>query len=122
MSKMLWFRSLLFLLLCSSFQGSYAAVENEAKHDNLDVAVILDQTAVQDRFTINVDALNVLWENTTSSNPDSTVNLHIGSSLNPLENLCICKNQIALLYISSGGFIDLNFDTHQIAYHFHSFP
>ncbi|MFI8603151.1 hypothetical protein ACIGCP_01735 [Cellulophaga baltica] len=122
MSKMLWFRSLLFLLLCSSFQGSFAAVEIEAKHDNLDVAIILDQTAVQDRFTINVDALNVLWENTTSSNPDITVNLVFGSSLNPLENLCICKNQIALLYISSSGFIDLKFDTHQIAYQFHSFP
>ncbi|WP_158975710.1 hypothetical protein [Cellulophaga sp. L1A9] len=122
MSKMLWYRSLLFILLCSSFQGSFAAVEIEAKHDNLDVAIILDQTAVQDRFTINADGLNVIWENTTSSNADTTVNLVFGSSLNPIQYLCARKNQIALLYISSSGFIDLKFDTHRIAYHFHSFP
>jgi hypothetical protein len=110
------------MLFCSSFQVSFAAFESEERHANNDEAIILDPTAAQDKFVIVADGLNVIWENTTSSNADPTVNVLFGSSLNPLENLCVCKNQIALLYIFSSGLIELKFDTHQIAYHFHSFP
>ena len=117
---MFWFKSLLLILFFSSFQITYTVSENDATHKNL--TYVTSETEVQDRLYAILDRLNVIWENNVQTSVDSVFKLDDSSLKTKLKWLCGHKNNTALLYISFRNFIDLHFETHRIAYQFHSFP
>jgi len=117
---MFWCKGLLFILFFGGFQTSYTGLENNAPDTDRNYNAI--ETANQDRLNAVSDGLNLVWENTVLASLDSVFKPVYYTLKTNLKRLCGYKNKTALGYITSRNFIDLKFDTHKIAYHFHSFP